>query len=186
MSRDLFAWLLVAALAVVAIGIFIANQVHKANQENALLDQGTCEESAMVEAVRSYKTVVLGLAVLSTVFGIAVSAAMTRRLRPELYRASRGTGRRFTVGLLVSMGMVFIAAAVLYVLDHSCLHAAVSPEGGLPASVAAGVASYVGGLVPNFWLASILEVLLLSLLSFIVLSRVSRFFSGRVARIGRA
>jgi hypothetical protein len=186
MSRDLFWWLLVAALAVVAMGIFIADQVHKANQRNVLLEEGACEESAMVEAVRSYKTVVLGLAVLGTVFGIAVSAAMTRRLRPEIYQGSRGTGRRFTVGLLVSIGTVFVAAAVLYMLDHSCLHAAVSPEGGLPASVSAGVASYVGGLVPNFWLASILEVLLLSLLSFIILSRISRFLSGRVARIGRA
>jgi len=185
MSRDTFWWLLFAAIVMVAMGLFIANQVHKANQRNALLDQGACEESAMVEAVRSYKTVVLGLAVLATVFGIAVSAALTRRLRPELYQGSRGTGRRFTIGLLVSIGTVFVAAAVLYLLDHSCLHAAVSPEGGLPASVAAGVASYVGGLVPNFWLASILEVLLLSLLSFILLSRVSRFLSGRVAGIGR-
>src|SRR3954471_22048497 len=112
MSRDLFAWLLFAALVMVAMGLFIANQVHKANQRNALLEEGVCEESAMVESVRSYKTVVLVLAVLSTVLGIIVSAALTRRLRPELYQGSRGTGRRFTVGLLVSIGTVFIAAAV--------------------------------------------------------------------------
>jgi len=67
MSRDLFAWLLFAALIMVAMGLFIADQVHKANQRNALLDQGTCEESAMVEAVRSYKKVVFGLAVLATI-----------------------------------------------------------------------------------------------------------------------
>jgi hypothetical protein len=111
--------------------------------------------------------VVLGLAVLSTVLGISVSALMTRRLQPELYHGSQGTGRRFTVGVLVSMGVVVIAAAALYFLDRSCLHAAVSPEGGLPANVAARVVSLVGSMVPNFWLASSLEVLLVSSFPFL-------------------
>ena len=83
------------------------------------------------------------------------------------------------------MGSVLIAAAAFYLLDRSCLHAAISPEGGLAPSLAARVASVLGGLVPNFWLSSILEVLLVSILSFLILSRISRFLSGRFARLRR-
>ncbi|MEO6191673.1 MAG: hypothetical protein ABIS20_01570 [Thermoanaerobaculia bacterium] len=185
MSKDLIWWLLLAALVLAGMGLFIADQVHKAQQANELLGLGVCEESAMVEAVRSYKIVVLWLAVLSTVLGISVSALLTRRLQPELYRGSQGTGRRFTVGVLVSIGTVLIAAAAFYLLDRSCLHAAISPEGGLAPSLAARIASVLGGLVPNFWLSSILEVLLVSILSFVILSRISRFLSGRFARLRR-
>ncbi|HEX3530739.1 MAG TPA: hypothetical protein VH988_27050 [Thermoanaerobaculia bacterium] len=185
MSRDLIWWLLLAALALAAMGLFIADQVQKANQRNILL-QGNCEEAAMVEAVRSYKTVVLGLAVLSTVLGVSVSALLTRRLQAELYHGTPGTGRRFTVGVLVSLGVVVAASAIFYLFDRSCLHAAVASEGGLPANVASRVMSLVGNMVPNFWLASTLEVLLVTFLSFFALSRILRLLSGQVARLRRA
>ena len=186
MSRDLFGWLLLIALVLVGMGLYIADQVHKAQQANEFLGLGACEESAMVEAVRSYKKVVLVLAVLSTVLGISVSAFLTRRLKPELYRGTPGTGRRFMTGVLVSMGTALVAAAALYLLDRSCLHAAISPEGGLPPSLAARIASVLGSLVPNFWLSSVLEVLLVSLLSFFILSQIFRFLSGRISRLRRA
>lgn len=183
MSRGLVWWLLLAALSLVAMGLFIADQVQKATQRSALFT--TCEDAAMVEAVRSYKTIVLALAVISTVMGISVSALLARRLQPELYYGSAGTGKRFTIGVLVSMGGAFFAASLLYLLDRSCLHAALSPDGGLPGGLAAHLVSFLGGLVPNFWLASILEVLLVTFGSFLLLSRISRFLSGRYARLRR-
>src|SRR4051794_24622565 len=102
MSKDLIWWLLFIALVLATMGLFIADQIHKAQQANELLGLGVCEESAMVESVRSYKVVVLWLAVLSAVLGISTSRLLTRRLQAELYRGSQGTGRRFTIGVLVS------------------------------------------------------------------------------------
>ena len=184
--RDLIWWLLLGALALAAVGLFVADRVQKIREQQALFEPGSCEESAMVESVRSYKTTVWAVAIILPVLGICVSAAMTRRLRSELYDGRRGTGRRLVMGLTVTLAVVVIGAVALYFLGGPCLNAAVASEGGLSASTVSGISSVVGGFVPNFWIASALDTLLVCLLVFFLYAQVFRFVSGRLARLGRA
>jgi hypothetical protein len=174
--RDLIGWLLLGAIALAAVGLFVTDRVKKIREQQALFEPGTCEESAMVEAVRSYKTTVWVVAAVLPVLGICVSAAMTRRLRPEIYSGQQGTGRRLVMGLIVG----------LYFLGGHCLNSAVSAEEGLPAGTVSGISSVTGGFVPNFWIASALDALLVCLLAFFLYTRIFRFVSGRLARLGRA
>lgn len=184
--RDLIWWLLLGAIALAAAGLFVADRVQKIREQQALVEPGSCEESAMVEAVRSYRTTVWAVAIILPVLGICVSAAMTRRLRPELYSGRQGTGRRLVFGLTVALAVVVAGAVALYFFGGQCLSAAVASEGGLPASTVSGISSVVGGLVPNFWIASALDTLLVCLLAFFLYARIFRFVSGRLARLGRA
>lgn len=184
--RDLVGWMLLGAIALAAVGLFVADRVQKIREQQALFEPGTCEESAMVEAVRSYKTTVWAAATILPILGICVSAAMTRRLRPELYSGQRGTGRRLVTGLVVALTLVVIGAVSLYFLGGHCLNSAVGSEGGLPASTVSGISSMIGGFVPNFWIASALDALVICLLTFFLYARIFRFVSGRLARLGRA
>ncbi len=184
--RDLIGWLLLGAIALVAGGLFVADRVQKIREQQALFEPGSCEESAMVEAVRSYKTMVWAAAVLLPVLGICVSAAMTRKLRPELYSGQQGTGRRLVTGLTVAVALVVVGAVGLYFLGGHCLNSAVGSERGLPASTASGISSMTGSFVPNFWIASALDALLVCLLLFFLYTRIFRFVSGRLVRLGRA
>lgn len=184
--RDLIWWLLLGAIVLAGVGLFVADRVQKIREQQALFEPGSCEESAMVEAVRSYKTTVWAVAIILPVLGICLSAAMTRRLRPELYGGHQGTGRRLVMGLAVAVSVVVVGAVALYFLGGHCLNAAVGQEGGLPASTVSGISSVIGGFVPNFWIASVLDALLVCLLAFFLYARVFRFVSGRLARLGRA
>lgn len=184
--RDLFGWLLLGAIALAAVGLFVADRVQKIREQQALFEPGSCEESAMVEAIQSYKTTVWAVAIVLPLIGICVSAAMTRRLRPELYSGQQGTGRRLAMGLIVALAVVVAGAVGLYFLGGQCLNAAVGSEGGLPASTASGISSMTGGFVPNFWIASALDALLVCLLAFFLYTRIFRFVSGRLAQLRRA
>jgi hypothetical protein len=184
--RDLIGWLLLGAIALAAVGLFVTDRVKKIREQQALFEPGTCEESAMVEAVRSYKTTVWVVAAVLPVLGICVSAAMTRRLRPEIYSGQQGTGRRLVMGLIVALALVVLGAVGLYFLGGHCLNSAVSAEEGLPAGTVSGISSVTGGFVPNFWIASALDALLVCLLAFFLYTRIFRFVSGRLARLGRA
>lgn len=184
--RDLFGWLLLGAIALAAVGLFVADRVQKIREQQALFEPGACEESAMVEAVRSYKSMVWVGAIVLPVLGICASAAMTRRLRPELYSGQQGTGRRLTIGLVAALSLVVLGAVAFYFLGGHCLNAAVGSERGLPASTVSGISSVTGGFVPNFWIASGLDALLVCLLAFFLYARIFRFVSGRLARLRRA
>ena len=184
--RDLIWWLLLGAIALAAVGLFVADRVQRIREQQALFEQGSCEESAMVEAVRSYRTTVWAVAIILPVLGICVSAALTRRLRPELFSGQQGTGRRLVIGLTVALAVVVVGAVALYFLGGHCLNSAVGSEGGLPASTASGISSLTGGFVPNFWIASSLDTLVVCLLAFFLYARIFRFVSSRFARLGRA
>jgi hypothetical protein len=184
--RDLLWWLLLGAIVLVGVGLFAANRLQTMREQQALYGLGSCEESAMVEAVRSYKSTVWAIAILLPVLGICVSAAKTRRLKPELYEARNGTGKRLVYGLVVAFSLVVVGAGAFFFLGGHCLRSAVA-EGGLQPGVASGISSLIGGkLVPNFWLDSALEALLACLLAFFLYVRIFRFVSSRLARLGRA
>jgi hypothetical protein len=184
--RDLIWWLLLGAIALASVGLFVANRVQAIREQEALYGPGSCEESVMVEAVRSYRTTVWAVALILPVLGICVSAALTRRLKPELYDGRNGTGKRLALGLIVAFSVVVVGAVLLFFLGGHCLRSAVSAEGGLPSDVASGISSVIGGkLVPNFWIASALETLLVCLLAFFLYARIFRFASNRLTRLGR-
>lgn len=186
MNRDLVWPLLVGALLLVVVVLYVVDHIQQVNERDAVFGGGICEQSAMVEAVRSYRTSLLAAALGLPVFGVLVAAAMARRLRPELYTGRNGTWRRLLLGLLVAVGTVLVMAFLLFFLGGQCFRAAVGEEGGLPPATAAGIGSLVGGLVPNFWLASSLETLLVTVLSFFVFSLASRQLSKLALRLRRA
>lgn len=184
--RDMMWWLLLGAIALAGAGLFAFDRVQALRDMQAFYEPGSCEDSAMVEAVRSFKTTVWAVAIILPVLGICVSAAMTRRLGPELYAGQQGTGRRLTLGLTVATAMVIMGAVALYFLGGPCLSTAVAPQGGLPPSMASEISSLSGGMVPNFWIATGLDALLTSLCLFFVYAKVFRFLSRRITRLRRA
>lgn len=184
--RDLVWWLLLGAIVLAAVVLFAADRVQKIREREALYEAGSCEEAAMVEAVRSYKTTVQAIALILPVLGICASAAMTRRLRLELYHAQSGTGRRLTTGLIVALTLVITGAVGLYFLGGHCLKAAVGSEAGLSSGTASGIFSLTGGFVPNFWIASGLDALLSCLVAFALYAVTFRLISNRLVRLRRA
>ncbi len=181
MNRDLVWWVLLAALILAGTTAFVVDHVQKVRERDAVFGRGACDEAAMVKAIQSYERVLLFGAVVMPVFGLIVSAALTRRLRPELTHGRRGTVRRLLMGISVGILAVVAFAAILFFLGGPCLRAAVGSEEGLPGDVAAGVLT-LGRLVPNFWLASSLAIVLMSLLSFFLLGIIFRTLSEGLTR----
>lgn len=177
--------LLIGALLLVGVVVYVVDHIQQVNERDAVFAGGSCEQSAMVEAVRSYRTSLLAAALGLPIFGVLVAGSLTKRLRPELYNGRNGTWRRLLLGLLVAVGAVLLMALLLFFVGGHCFRSAVGEEGGLPPATAAGIGSVVGGLVPSFWLASSLETLLLSVLSFFLLGLLSRQLSKLTPRLRR-
>lgn len=182
MIRDLVSWLILAAIALIAVVILLMNYAQKVKERDATQ---TCDEAAMVFAVQSYKKGLVAASLAMPVFGVLAAAGLTRRLRPELPSGRRGTLRRLALGLGAAFALTFIMAVLLYLFGGHCLRTALGDSGGLAPGMTARTVSFTGGFVPNFWLASVLDGLVLGLGAFLTMATITRSVSAAWVRLRR-
>lgn len=178
MTGKTIIWILVT-LFVVGYGY----RIYQVRQQDQVAWRNACENVRMVEELRNFKKLAIWVIPAgAALLGVLCAAGLVRRLQPEIYLGTSGTGGRLLWGVGIMFGCLVIATVIIYYESSPCLRMAVQPQemGGLDPLLVNSIHSLVGGVLGVWWLALTFETILVSVLMFFLIGATSRLITHRL------